>query len=135
MTSDTVSLSRIFLQNLDKMRGSLFIYITINFDYEMEAETEFLDLIKETRNKNITTLARLNREKGESGTHGKVIFATFSETEKLYCVNNGLDVKNVKVIPPIGDLPTVDDVTLGLQAHEIKMYGPLGDPWVCDIRC
>lgn len=46
ITSDTAPLSRIFLQNMDKMKPNLIVWVCNRFDYNMNGDSEYYSLFK-----------------------------------------------------------------------------------------
>ena len=47
ITSDTAPLSRIFLQNIEKLKPNLIVWVCNRFDYNMEGDTEYYNLFRE----------------------------------------------------------------------------------------
>ena len=112
LTTDTTVMSRIFLQNLNELRGHLVIYISNRYDCSVEKDIEFHDLFRDV------AIPRKD----------KVTIVPFCEFEKLYASVHGLNIWDRPVILPLGDWPPIGNEELNLNWEE-QMYGPKGDPW------
>lgn len=112
LTTDTTVLSRIFLQNLDELRGHLVIYVSNRFDNSHEDDVEFRELFKNV------AVARRDR----------VTIVPFCEFEKVYLLAKGIDISHFPVILPLGDWTPATNSMLNLDWEE-EMYGPVGDRW------
>ena len=83
ITSDTAPLSRIVLENIDDFDGVLNIWVCNRFDYNMETDSKYNDLIKKYSN------------------HPKVNLIPYSEFERFWLFRKGI-VTEKETIRPIG---------------------------------
>lgn len=84
LISDTAPLSRPFLTHLDRLKPKLIIWICNRFDFGMQQETEYYQLLKQhCNNKNV-----------------RVIPSTFFE--KMWCLQHGINLMFTEVINPLG---------------------------------
>jgi hypothetical protein len=83
ITSDTAPLSRIILQNIDKFSGKLIVWICNRFDYNLEWDSSYYELIKKYSN------------------HDKVKLVPYTEFERIWMNKFGIDTK-YETIRPIG---------------------------------
>jgi len=83
ITSDTAPLSRIILQNIDKFPGKLIVWICNRFDYNLEWDSSYYQLIKNYSN------------------HEKVKLIPYTEFERIWLNRFGIDTK-YETIRPIG---------------------------------
>lgn len=83
ITSDTAPLSRIFLENLSEFKGQLIIWVCNRFDYEMQDDSEYYKLFK------------------ESITKDNVRVIPYTEFERVWAQHRGIDITE-DVIRPIG---------------------------------
>lgn len=87
ITSDTAPLSRIFLQN--NWNKKLIIWICNRFDYNIEGDQHYYNLLKEAYNKQ------------------NVDIIGYTAFENIYCKNcRGVDIGN-KVITPCGNISNI----------------------------
>jgi hypothetical protein len=83
ITSDTAPLSRIILQNIDNFSGKLIVWICNRFDYNIEWDSSYYELIKKYSN------------------HEKVKLIPYTEFEKVWLNRFNIDTK-YETIKPIG---------------------------------
>jgi len=84
LVSDTSSISRCILENMEEFRSKLIIWICNRFDFGMNQEKEFYELF--------------NRYKSHEKV--KIIASTF--WEKIWCLNRGINILDCEVINPLG---------------------------------
>lgn len=82
-TSDTAPLSRIFLQNIDKFRGKLNIWVCNRFDYQMAGDSSFYRLFD------------------GATRHSRVNVIPYTEFERVYMNRYNIHTDQ-EVIRPIG---------------------------------
>lgn len=83
ITSDTAPLSRIVLENFDKFDGTLIIWVSNRFDYNMSDDLSYYDLFKKYI------------------THPRVKVVPYTEFENVWMTRFGIKT-NYPVIKPIG---------------------------------
>jgi len=83
ITSDTAPLSRIILQNIDNFSGKLIVWICNRFDYNLEWDSSYYELIKNYSN------------------HEKVKLIPYTEFERFWLNRFGIETK-YETIRPIG---------------------------------
>jgi hypothetical protein len=83
ITSDTAPLSRIILQNIDKFDGKLNIWICNRFDYNMEGDNEYYNLIR------------------KYSDDGRVNLIPYTEFERVWLSRFNIETK-CETIRPIG---------------------------------
>jgi hypothetical protein len=109
ITTDTVSLSRIFFSRLPSLRGRLITTICNRFDFGM-LQADHREYVEEFRrayaSKNMTVV-------------------TYADYEKQYAKNKGVDLTATRTIYPLGDTPILPMET----EWEANAYGPKGDPY------
>lgn len=89
ITSDTAPLSRIILQNIDQFSGQLNIWVCNRFDYNLENDSSYYDIIK------------------FASTHRKVKIIPYTEFERVWMSRFGIETDQ-ETIRPIGlniDIP------------------------------
>lgn len=84
LVSDTSSISRCILQNIDKFKSKLIIWICNRFDYCMQQESEFYTLFNQLKN------------------HPQIRIVASTLWEKIWCLKNNIDILNCEVINPLG---------------------------------
>jgi len=82
-TSDTAPLSRIVLENIDKFDGILNIWVCNRFDFNMETDSKYTELIKKYSN------------------HPQVNLIPYSEFERFWLGRKDI-ITNQETIRPIG---------------------------------
>lgn len=83
ITSDTAPLSRIFLQNMDKMKPNLIVWVCNRFDYNMYGDSEYYSLFK------------------EATKWDRVKIIPYTEFERIWATQFDINITE-KVIRPIG---------------------------------
>ena len=83
ITSDTATLSRIFLQHIDELRPRLIVWICDRFDYAIEEDKQYPQLLN-----------RLVQER-------KLKLIPNTEIERIYCAQRGVTVTE-PTIKPLG---------------------------------
>ena len=87
MTTDTTPISRIFLQNLNALKGKLIIYVSNRFDVGMDDELEWRKLF----------LYAIKRK-------DKVTIVPFCEFEKIYAAAKDVHMWEYPTIYPLGQV-------------------------------
>ena len=105
LTSDTASLSRIFLENQDEFTSKLVIWICNRFDYRMESEKEFYRLFS----------------KAEENPNIKIV--PYSYFEKVWCKEKGTDLTNHQHIKPYGININDHEENIPETEYFERMYG------------
>jgi len=82
-TSDTAPLSRIVLENFDKFDGTLIVWVSNRFDYDMNGDMPYYDLFRKYIN------------------HPRVKVVPYTEFENVWMTRFGIKT-NYPVIRPIG---------------------------------
>ena len=85
LTTDTTPISRIFLQNLNALKGKLIIYVSNRFDVGMKGDTDWV-------NQFIYAIKRKD----------KVTIVPFCEFEKVYAAAKGVHLWEYPTIYPLG---------------------------------
>ena len=101
-TSDTAPLSRIVLQNFDKFQGKLNIWVCNRYDYNMENDGEYNQLIREYSN------------------HPRVNLIPYTEYERYYLDRRGITTQQ-PTIRPIG--LSLQDPLIEGETHGIGFDG------------
>lgn len=109
LTSDTAPLSRIFLENQKEFTGKLIIWICNRFDYRMETETKFYSLFKEAEN------------------NSNIKIVPYSQFEKIWCKEKGIDIMNHQHIPPLGINLIESESDIPETEYFSDMYGKKQD--------
>lgn len=109
LTSDTASLSRIFLENQDEFTSKLVIWICNRFDYRMETEKKFYKLFS----------------KAEQNSRIKIV--PYSYFEKVWCYQKGIDLMNHQYIKPCGINFKNNESNVPETEYFNQMYGKKTD--------
>jgi hypothetical protein len=83
ITSDTAPLSRIFLQNIHKLKPNLIVWICNRFDYNMEGDSEYYSLFR------------------EATKWDRVKIIPYTEFERVWASQHDINITE-EVIRPIG---------------------------------
>lgn len=102
ITSDTAPLSRIVLENFDKFDGTLIIWVSNRFDYDMSGDLSYYDLFKKYIN------------------HSRVKVVPYTEFENVWMSKFGIKT-NYPVIRPIG--MTISDSLSENEPHIMGFDG------------
>lgn len=103
LISDTASLSRPFLQNIEKLKPNLIVWICNRFDYGMSGDNEYYNLFRSAvKNPKV-----------------KIVASTFFE--KLWCMQYGINIMFNPVINPLGKHES--DWNIPRASVFNKMYG------------
>jgi len=105
VTSDTAPLSRIFMENISELKPRVIVWICNRFDYSMESDPTFYELIRKMM------------------VHPKITFVASTDFERIWCQHRGI-TNAMQTITPIGRNPRrLDEKIDCLSAFKAQYTG------------